>query len=163
MASQAQTLLAVIAGSTRRKVNYWRESVLRSSLYGIPQSEDLQLNSNPLALVGLRLYSTDDSVVKSESIGLESITLRSSLVRYIDATVEHPTSTPLIVDNISLIVVSPLKEYYEPELEGPYITSVFTLDNITLKSALIRYFEPTLDVNATSNPLTLESIGLTTG
>jgi|GEM_PF-2937148 len=154
MASQAQALLAVIAGSTRRKAVYWRESVLRSSLYGIPDKDGI--SSALIQLQNSNLFTVLVEEVSSSVISLGEISLRSSLYRHDEF--EAVTSS---VIGLSIIELRSSLLKYDKDLDI-LSANTLSLGAISLTKVLIKHVEPDTH-QASAGVIKLSSISLIVG
>ena len=158
MATQSKTILAILAGAmlSRRARKYVAGNALMSKMYGIPTTDGV-VAQLPTAKVNYLLPWENGEVVAALPT-LDSITLRTTLLKHLDSDVGVTAALPTL-DTISLKTT--LIKLVQPEEFG-VDAALPTLDSISLQEVLVRHDESIINKVEISLP-TLNTISLTQG
>ncbi|MFW0776308.1 MAG: hypothetical protein ACN2B6_01130 [Rickettsiales bacterium] len=155
--TQAQALLAVLAGGMRKERTYFKDLALRSSLYGILDDKD-GVTAEQIELDAIYFIPLGEEQVSASQIGLDDITLRTTQISY-ESPSEQINAAKISLDDIYLRTT--LIKYTSSDEEN-IMASQIGLDSIYLYIVLVKYDEKEVhQINASK--IQLDNITLTIG
>lgn len=157
--TQAKALLAVLSGgaATRRERVYYLESVLRSSVYGVPSKDGVYVG--PIQENTLSLFTGYKETSSTGAVFLDLISLKESLNKYI--AINEPAKISGIELSDLTLIFAGARTVTLNEADTSAISGLI-LNSLSLKKALIRHVEPIVHATKTSS-VQLDSITLTVG